>query len=162
MGYMKAMRPQAPGRGPVKIEQGYYNPVNRLKYIGPVDRIIYRSGLEKEFMVECDTNPQIIRWQSEPDFLNIRYINPFKRRMATYYPDFYVQFNSKTKGLLHLVIEIKASNMMEIPKGGIAKMSNFVKKAFVLNQTKKQAAEKICASKGMIYLVMTDKSDFFK
>lgn len=156
------MKPQGPGKGPVKVKQGYYNPVNPTKYIGPVDRIIYRSSLEKEFMIECDTNPQVVRWQSEPDFLNIRYVNPFKKRMATYYPDFYIQFNSRKKGLLHLVIEIKASNMMSIPKGGVGKMANFVKVNFVLNQAKKQAAEKICASKGMLYMVMTDKSDFFK
>lgn len=156
------MKPKVPGKGRISIKQGYYNPVNPLKYLGPVDRIIYRSSLEREFMVECDTNPQIIRWQSEPDFLNIKYINPFKRKMSTYYPDFYIQFHSKTKGLLHLVIEIKASNMMEIPKGGVGKMANFVKMSYVINQAKKQAAEKICASKGMIYLVMTDKSAFFK
>jgi len=159
---MKAMKPQVAGKGRIQVKQGYYFPVNPTKYIGPVDRIVYRSSLEREFMIECDTNPQIIRWQSEPDFLNIKYINPFKKRMATYYPDFFIQFNSKKKGMLQLVVEIKASNMITIPKGGVDKMANFVKRAFVLNQAKKAAAEKVCASKGMIYLMMTDKSDFFK
>lgn len=160
MSFIKNMKPQAGS----KYKQGYYFPVNPLKYIGDDKRVIYRSSLEHLFCVQCDTDPNIIRWISEPDFLQIRYINPFKKRMATYYPDFYVQFQSaKASGVVQAVIEIKADNMINLPKhANPARMSNYMKKSFILNQAKKKAAEIVCAEKGMVYLVLTEKSDFFK
>jgi len=89
-------------------------------------------------------------------------MNPFKKRIATYYPDFYCQVKADG-ALLHLVIELKADNMINLPKSGdISKMSSYAKKNFIINHAKKQAAEKICAEKGMKYLVITEKSSFFK
>src|SRR5690606_9263789 len=101
----------------------------------------------------------------EPSFLEIKYYNPFKKRMATYYPDFYAQFKSTKhpSGVIHAVVEIKADSMINLPKhANIARMSNFMKVAIVINNAKKKAAEKVCAEKGMVYLVITEKSDFFK
>lgn len=158
MSYMKAMKPNVHGRN----KEGYYHPVNPLKYISDNKTIIYRSSLERDFCVYCDTDPTILRWISEPDFLKIKYVNPFKKKISTYYPDFYIQFKT-TKGIVSAIIEIKADSMINMPKhGDVNRMSNFVKRAFVINNVKKKAAEIECAKKGMIYLVITEKSPFFK
>ncbi len=158
MNIMKNMKPQINGR----CQAGYFIPYNKLKYASDNKTIIYRSSLELKFCQECDTNPLVIRWISEPDFLNIKYVNPFKKRIATYYPDFYIQIKSKS-GIVQAIIELKAHSMINLPKNGdISKMSMFMKRAFIINQAKKKAAEKICMEKNMKYLVITEKSDFFK
>ena len=40
--------------------KGQYKLLNRSKYKGNPGKIIYRSSWERNFMVYCDTNPNII------------------------------------------------------------------------------------------------------
>lgn len=160
MSFIKELKPQNRKGGP---RQGYYHVINKAKYIGDNKIVIYRSSLEQVFCEYCDLDLSVISWVSEPD-LQIKYINPFRRRLATYYPDFMVKFRAEDPNKsITAVIEIKAHNMINLPKdGNIDKMSNYVKKQYIVNKTKEQAAEKFCAERNMKYLVITEKSPFFK
>ena len=60
-----------------KSFKGIYKPINPKKYVGNPNNIIYRSLLERRFMVYCDNNPGIVQWASEE--LPIRYYNPLIR-----------------------------------------------------------------------------------
>ena len=48
-----------------KSYKGLYRPTHPNKYIGDVTRIVYRSLLERKFMLYCDRNPDITYWASE-------------------------------------------------------------------------------------------------
>lgn len=161
MSYIKNLKPHNRKGGSF---QGYYNIINKSKYRSDDKTVIYRSSLEQQFCLFCDTDPSVISWISEPD-LQIRYINPIKRKVAIYWPDFWVRFksNNTLSSSVQAVIEIKAHSMINLPKDGdITKMSNFTKKAFIVNQAKKKAAEIFCADRNIKYLVITEKSPFFK
>ena len=47
-----------------KSYKGLYRPTNPKKYVGDVDKIVYRSLLERRFMVYCDDTSAIIKWAS--------------------------------------------------------------------------------------------------
>ena len=53
---------------------GKFKPKNYKKYKGDPTRIIYRSLLERRFMVWCDNNENVIEWGSEE--LQIPYKSP--------------------------------------------------------------------------------------
>ena len=74
---------------------------NPKKYVGDVNRIVYRSLLERKFMLYCDRNPDITYWASEE--LAIRYYNPVDKKYHRYYPDFIVRTIKGDK----ILIEIK-------------------------------------------------------
>lgn len=42
--------------------KGRFTPKNPKKYVGDVNGIIYRSGLEKKFMLKLDSNPDVTYW----------------------------------------------------------------------------------------------------
>ena len=65
-----------------KSFKGIYKPTNPKKYVGNPNNIIYRSLLERRFMVYCDNNPGIIQWASEE--LPIRYYNPIDKKWHRY------------------------------------------------------------------------------
>ena len=64
-----------------KFFQGYYQPVNKAKYIG-TKMPVFRSSWEHTVMIMFDNNPNIISWASEP--LKIPYRNPFTGRQTVY------------------------------------------------------------------------------
>ena len=68
--------------------QGYYNPINPDKYIGPTP-IIYRSSWERKFCIMCDTKENVLKWSSEP--VTIKYKWTKDGREHKYYPDFYMK-----------------------------------------------------------------------
>ena len=53
--------------------KGKYKPINKDKYLGNPNRIVYRSNWERRFMVYCDRNDAILHWGSEE--IAIRYRN---------------------------------------------------------------------------------------
>ena len=88
--------------------QGYYNPINPDKYIGPTP-IIYRSSWERKFCIMCDNRDDVIKWSSEP--VEIKYMWSFDKREHRYYPDFYM----KTRGLEgeeEFLVEIKPTQKL--------------------------------------------------
>ena len=93
-----------------KSYKGLYRPTNPKKYVGDVNRIVYRSLLERKFMLYCDRNPDITYWASEE--LAIRYYNPLDKKYHRYYPDFIVRTVKGDK----ILIEIKPSRQTKPPK----------------------------------------------
>ena len=93
-----------------KSFKGIYRPTNPKKYVGNPNNIIYRSLLERRFMVYCDNNPGIVQWASEE--LPIRYYNPIDKKWHRYFVDFII----KTDKGKRMLIEIKPSRQCTQPK----------------------------------------------
>lgn len=84
-----------------KSYKGIYRPSYPKKYVGDPNRIVYRSLLERRFMLYCDRTEDVVNWASEE--ISIPYISPIDKKLHRYYPDFIV----KTAKGRKLIIEIK-------------------------------------------------------
>ena len=133
--------------------KGIYKPTNPKKYVGNPNNIVYRSLLERRFMVYCDTNPGIVHWASEE--LPIRYFNPIDKKYHRYFPDFIIKTSNNDK----FMIEIKPSRQVGKPKAGKKKTRTFMRESYeyIKNKAKWQAAESYCSDNGMKFKIITEK-----
>lgn len=88
-----------------------FYPINREKYAGPIPATS-RSGWEYDFMMFCDNNPDVIRWESEPKVFGdsrggIPYRNPLTGKQTVYIPDFLVTYIARGGREVTRLIEIK-------------------------------------------------------
>ena len=136
-----------------KSFKGIYKPTNPKKYVGNPNNIVYRSLLERKFMVYCDNNPGVIQWASEE--LAIRYYNPIDKKYHRYFPDFVVKTVNNEK----FMIEIKPSRQVAKPKPPKKKTKSYMRESFeyIKNQAKWQAAKSYCDDKGMKFKLITEK-----
>ena len=56
-------------------------------------------------MIYLDSRDNVQRWGSEE--ISIKYYNPMKKRVAKYFPDFYVEYKKQGGGVKKCLIEIK-------------------------------------------------------
>ena len=136
-----------------KSYKGIYHPKKPEKYVGDVTKIVYRSLLERKFMLQCDSNPDIINWASEE--LAIRYYNPIDKRYHRYFPDFIVKTSKGTK----IIIEIKPSRQCKPPKPPKKKSRSFLRDSFeyIKNQAKWKAALAYCEANNAEFKLITEK-----
>jgi len=78
-----------------KSYKGLYRPTNPKKYVGDPNRIVYRSLLERRFMLYCDRTTDITAWASEE--LAIKYYNPLDKKVHRYFPDFILKTSKEKK-----------------------------------------------------------------
>ena len=91
--------------------QGYFEPQNPDKYIGPTP-IIYRSSWERKFMIMCDTKDNVLKWSSEP--VEIKYWSSMDKKEHKYYPDFYMKTEGD-EGPVEWLVEIKPEAQIKKP-----------------------------------------------
>ena len=136
-----------------------------LKVFNNKSNIIYRSSLEFKACLTFDESPKVIRWASEPDStpFPIRYFDPFQQKWKNYYPDMFVEM-LVNGNIIKYVVEIKPLAMLMKP----APLNRFASKKqitaynaklrqIIRNLEKKKAAEKFCAERGLVYLILTEK-----
>ena len=136
-----------------KSYKGIYRPTNPKKYVGDPNRIVYRSLLERRFMLYCDRNEDIIAWASEE--VPIKYYSPLDKRVHRYFPDFIVKTSTGKK----YIIEIKPYKQCFQPKTPKKKTKAFMRESFeyIKNQAKWKAAKAYCEDKGFEFKIMTEK-----
>ena len=91
-----------------KSYKGIYRPQRPKKYIGNPNQVVYRSLLERRFMVYCDTSDSVTKWSSEE--LSIIYRNPIDKRIHRYFPDFIVQMNTGKKYMIEINHHVKLNH----------------------------------------------------
>ena len=135
-----------------KSFKGIYRPTNPKKYVGNPNNIVYRSLLERRFMVYCDTNPGIVQWASEE--LPIRYYNPIDKKVHKYYPDFIVKTENKT-----VMVEIKPKKYLSKPKYNQRKTKRYYTESYnyIKNNAKWKAAREYCEDNNIEFKIFTEK-----
>ena len=105
--YIKKLKPRKNGR----YHQGVIDPKHTNKYYSNVmdQPIIYRSGLELQFIQYCENNINVAKWASEP--IEIKYFNRLKNKEARYYPDYVIENTSGDR----VIVEIKPGNQCKKP-----------------------------------------------
>lgn len=132
------------------MAKGIYTPINPEKYMGDPSKIRYLSSWEHRFMYACDMNPSIIQWGSEE--FKIPYVNPIKKKVCMYIPDFIVRY--KKEGQIYTeVVEIKPAKEAVLRP----RMSNYDKVCLVINTAKWQAARIYCDKYGVTFRILTEK-----
>ena len=133
--------------------KGIYKPTNPKKYVGNPNNIVYRSLLERRFMVYCDTNPGIVNWASEE--LPIRYFNPIDKKYHRYFLDFIIKTDKNRK----MLIEIKPSRQLSRPKPPKKKTKSYMRESFefIKNKAKWSAASKYADDNGAVFKIITEK-----
>ena len=136
-----------------KSFKGIYKPTNPKKYVGNPNNIVYRSLLERRFMVYCDTNPGIAQWASEE--LPIRYYNPIDKKYHRYFVDFIIKTDKNKK----MLIEIKPSRQITRPKPPKKKTRSYMRESFefIKNQAKWRAETSYAEANGAVFKIITEK-----
>ena len=93
--------------------KGKFRPKNPNKYKGNPSNIIYRSLLERRFMVYLDNNPSVLKWGSEE--IIIPYVSPVDNRLHRYFPDFYMKYRNSQGMIVEELIEVKPFSQCSPP-----------------------------------------------
>lgn len=129
--------------------QGRYRPQNPRKYVGDINKIVFRSSLELVAFKFCDNNPAILKWNSEGCI--IPYRSPVDNRNHRYFMDLQVwTINSETNQPQVTLIEIKPRDQIKEPKRGTKKEKTFINEMMTwqVNQAKWTAAKELCERHG--------------
>lgn len=131
-------------------KQGYINPESCRKLFEAARNqpIIYRSGLELQFIQFFEQNPKIKYWASEP--FNIEYYSRLDGKQQNYYPDFIVE----TTGGRTLIVEIKPYDQTVKPD---ITDTQWAKEAWIKNTDKWTAAKEFAHKRGMKFVILNEK-----
>ena len=114
-----------------KYHQGYYTNPKKCFNSCKDEPIIYRSGLELQFIEFCEGNPRIKRWASEP--IDINYICRLDNKQHKYYPDYILETDTGNR----IIVEIKPYQQTIKPS---ATDSLWLKEQWIKNTDKWKAA----------------------
>ena len=133
-----------------KYHQGYIDPKALHKYYDGCknEPVIYRSGLEYQFIEYCENSPMIVKWASEP--IKIPYYSHLDGKECNYYPDYVIENN---KGV-RCIVEIKPYNQTIKPD---MCDSQWLKEAWIKNVDKWHAAKDFADKHGMKFIIVNEK-----
>lgn len=139
-----------------KYLQGFYVPKNPQKYVGDPTKIFYRSSWELKVCVFFDTNPGILKWQSEE--VVIPYYSPADGRTRRYYVDFTVLYKTRTGETKRAIVEIKPKAQIKAPKIPKRQTKRYINEVttFITNTAKWEAA-KVWADKHNFEFMILDE-----
>lgn len=144
--YIKHQKP----RKNSKFHQGIVDPRRCRKYFTSCkdEPIIFRSGLEYQFIQFCENSPTVAKWASE--VLKIPYFSRLDNKQCNYYPDYVIE-NSKG---VRCVVELKPYSQTVKPD---LTDSAWLKEQWVKNVDKWNAAKKFCDENGLKFIIITEK-----
>jgi|TARA_B110000285_G_scaffold231440_1_gene300178 hypothetical protein len=130
---------------------GKYSVINKSKYKGDANGVIYRSLWEKHTFAWCDKNPKIKWWCSEE--IVVPYYWEIDKRYHRYFVDLQIAF---TSGDIVLV-EIKPKRQTLPPKG-TRKTKSYLGEAreYVKNMNKWEAAETYAKDRNWHFQIWTE------
>lgn len=140
-----------------KFHQGSYIPKNIQKYIGNIDNIIYRSGLELKFFRWADNNSNVLEWASEE--IVVPYYDSLQRKNRKYFIDAYVKIKEGNIVKKYLV-EIKPWKQTQEPKATKNKKKSnllYEQVAWKNNCDKWAFAKDFAKKHGMEFIIITEK-----
>ena len=129
--------------------------------MGDTRDIVYRSGLEFQYMMRLDSDPNIVTWESET--FAIPYHDPVSNRIRRYFPDFRVTRRNREGNERTYVIEVKPDSQTKQPKRTNKKSRKsdrrFLSESLMYskNKAKWNAAEKYCELNGFYFIIITEK-----
>jgi hypothetical protein len=134
--------------------KGRFIPKHPEKYLGNVNKIMFRSSWELRFLQWLDSTAAVKRWGSEE--ISIPYLHPFDMKVRNYFPDIVVLYTHKDGSLRKEIIEIKPhKETVATPK-----MTERDATALRVNKAKWIAAAEYASKNGATFRVVTEKTLF--
>lgn len=130
--------------------QGQYQVLNKTKYKGDFDKVMYRSRWEALTFKWCDLNPDVIEWSSEE--IVIPYMCRTDNRQHRYFVDLYLKFKNGKM----LLVEIKPEIQIKEPKFNKKKKESTMLNeglTYLKNISKWDAARAFAHDNGMTFQV---------
>jgi hypothetical protein len=146
--------------------KGKFKPKNYKKYKGDPTKIIYRSLLERRFMVYCDDTSSVLEWNSEE--VVVPYISPVDNRYHRYFVDFWMKYQDKDGQIKIVLIEIKPAvqtkppQVKHTPTGRPTRRFLNEVTTWGVNQAKWKAAEEYAKDRKWEFKIITDKDLRYK
>lgn len=137
-----------------RYKNGLYEPINKDKYIGDINNIIYRSSWELKLCKFLDANKSVVYWNSEN--LQIPYLYTVDNKVHKYHVDFVAKMKTSDGSLKTYVIEVKPEAETLPPKTRNKKRLILDTETFIKNQCKWEAARKYCSENNATFLVLTE------
>jgi len=139
-----------------KYYSGKYKVINREKYKGDPDNVIYRSSWEIKVFSWLDNNKDVISWGSE-EFC-ISYLSPVDNKIHRYFPDIIVKVRTQNNDIKVMVLEIKPKKQTQPPKQPKRITKQFINEVatYGVNQAKWKAANEYCLDRGWEFRVITE------
>ena len=137
--------------------QGRYTLKNPSKYKGnSPDNIQFRSSWELKFMNYCDTNSNVIAWNSEETI--IRYRSPKDDMIHRYFVDFTMKVRDNAGNTKTYLVEIKPYKQTVAPVPPKKKTKSFLLECvtYSVNQAKWAAARTFCDKHGIEFLILDE------
>lgn len=135
--------------------QGMFVPINKNKYLGDVNGIVFRSRWELLVFKFCDLDTNVVRWNSED--VIVQYICKTDGKSHRYFVDLYIEFKSGAKAL----VEIKPMRDALPAKTGKGRKESTVimeQLTYLKNMSKWEAAKKFAEDRNMVFMVWTENT----
>lgn len=145
-----------------KAISGKYRVQNPKKYKGDLDNVRFRSLWERNLCKLFDLNPNVIEWSLEP--FGIPYLNPLDQKYHRYFVDFWIKVKEKDGTISERLIEVKPFYQTVEPKKPDKINKRYISEVetWVINNSKWEAAKKLCEQKNWKFSVITEKTLFDK
>lgn len=137
----------------MRNSKGKYKLVNPIKYVGDINRVIYRSSWEQKTFHYLDTNSNVKQWGSE--IVCIPYQCRSDGKLHRYYIDLYIVLEG---GLKPLLVEIKPKYKRYLLESKRSKMSFRSALEFAKNTSKWEAANIYARKNNMIFKIWSEDS----
>lgn len=134
---------------------GFFVPVNKEKYQGNWQNIVFRSLWERFVFNWCDMNPNVKYWSSEEFY--IPYVYAGDGKAHRYFIDLKIEF---TNGKI-ILVEIKPEAQTIKPDLSKRKSRNRLlteAATYVKNVSKWKAAQIYCEERGWQFQIWTEKT----
>lgn len=120
--------------------------------------IVFKSKLEALFIKYLDENPNVLKWDYENPMNTIPYFDPVQQRQRRYFIDFVMWVKAGPNVIQEIWVEIKSSGETQPPKKSRNTIAyNESCRTYATNMAKWKTAAKICAAKGKLFRVITEK-----
>lgn len=139
-----------------KYLQGIYKVINKERYVGDVNNVIYRSSWELSYLFKLDTDPNVLQFSSEETIIPYQDYDGTIRR---YFVDFKV-VRKIGDNIITELIEIKPYKETIPPVLSEGKKTKTkIREALTWdkNSRKWKAARKYCEKKGWQFRIVTEK-----
>lgn len=144
-----------------KYRQGKYNLINKGKYIGDPDNIVFRSSWEYAFCQYLDNNEKIMKWACEQPIISY---TDLQGHLHRYYPDFFYEIKTNDDNLMNrVIVEIKPKKELyppDKPKNETAKaLENYEYsvRTHIKNKLKWSASIDYAKKRGMEFVIITEE-----
>ena len=141
-----------------RYSQGWYTPKNPKKYVGDTTKIRYMSSWEKQFNEFLDSNPNILRWSSEP--VAIPYLKPTDNRVHRYFPDYWIKYRTKHDTVIQAIVEVKPKSQTKRSRTRNPKRKLYEDLTYAVNVAKWAAATQWCKERGLEFKLVTENGIF--